>query len=50
VLVGAGLLRSKGRVAVVGCTVEVGSDLNVCGGNGMLYHRLFSTFCPKHSS
>jgi hypothetical protein len=37
-------------MAVVGCTVEVGSDSNVCGGKGMLYHRLFSTFCPKHSS
>jgi hypothetical protein len=29
---------------------EVGSDWNVCGGKGMLYRRLFSTFCPKHSS
>jgi len=51
VLVGGGLLRSKGRMAVVGCIVEeVGSDSNACGGKGMFYHRLFSTFCPRHSS
>jgi hypothetical protein len=47
-LIDAGLLRGKERVAVVGYIVEKAeSDSNACDERGRLYHRLLSTFCPS---